>query len=317
MSDLLPATQTLECPTGPASPPVLETYPARQAALPGGLLVRRALPRAGRRLVGAWCFLDHYGPLAFDAGKPMDVAPHPHIGLQTVTWLFDGEVLHRDSLGSEQVIRPRQLNLMTAGRGIAHSEETPGHSSGRLHGIQLWLALPDAARHGTPRFEHVADLPACAVGRGRAVVLIGELAGARSPASAHSRVIGAELTAAGDGEIDLPLDPGFEHALLLIDGRAALADRILEPATLYYLGSGRSRLSLPAGAGARVMLLGGEPFGEPILMWWNFVARTPAEIITARDDWEQGRFTEVRGYAGDRIPAPALGGRLRSPESTA
>ena len=141
MSDLLPPADVLECPPGLASAPVLESYPARQAALPGGLIVRRALPRAARRLVGPWCFLDHYGPLAFGVGAPMNIGPHPHIGLQTVTWLIEGEALHRDSLGTERLIRPGQLNLMTAGSGISHSEETPTRNSGRLHGLQQFFPM--------------------------------------------------------------------------------------------------------------------------------------------------------------------------------
>jgi quercetin 2,3-dioxygenase len=316
MSDLLPSADVVDCPPAQALAPVLESYPAREAALPGGLVVRRALPRAGRRMVGPWCFLDHYGPLSFEAGKPMDIGPHPHIGLQTVTWLIEGEALHHDSLGHERLIKPGQLNLMTAGSGISHAEETPSRSSGRLHGVQLWVALPEARRHGRPAFDHYADLPVAAIDSVRAAVLMGELAGMRSPATAHSRMVGAEVVAHADGEARVPLDPRFEHALLLIDGRAALGERVLEPATLYYLGTGRDGLSLSARAGSRLMLLGGEPFGEHILMWWNFVARTADEIAQARNDWEQGsrRFGSVPAYAGGRIPAPPLSPRARPPQ---
>jgi redox-sensitive bicupin YhaK (pirin superfamily) len=314
MSDPIPSTHTVECQPGLASGPVLESYLSRQATLPGGLVVHRALPRAGRRLVGPWCFLDHYGPLAFGAGKPMDIGPHPHIGLQTVTWLIEGEALHRDSLGSEQMIRPGQLNLMTAGVGIAHSEETPGRHSGRLHGLQLWVALPDAQRHVAPRFDHYAQLPVAALGACQAVVLMGEFDGVGSPARAYSRIVGAEVVAAADDSVDLPLDPDFEHAIMPIDGHALLGDQVLAPATLYYLGTGRWAVPLTVRAGARLMLLGGEPFGERILMWWNFVARAPEEIAAARRDWEEGRrFGSVPAYAGERIPAPPL--TLRPPAS--
>lgn len=312
MSDLLPPADVLECPPGLASAPVLESYPARQAALPGGLIVRRALPRAARRLVGPWCFLDHYGPLAFGVGAPMNIGPHPHIGLQTVTWLIEGEALHRDSLGTERLIRPGQLNLMTAGSGISHSEETPTRNSGRLHGLQLWVALPDARRNGPPSFDHFAELPVTATGTGHAMVLIGELNGARSPAKAYSRMLGADVVASHDGDVALPLDPSFEHALLVIDGHVALGDRALEPSTLHYLGAGREAVTLTMRAGSRLALLGGEPFGERILMWWNFVGRTPEEIADARNDWEQGsRFGSVSGYVGERIPAPPLSPRFR------
>lgn len=310
MSDLMPSAEAIECPAGLASAPVLESYPAHQASLPGGLIVRRALPRAGRRLVGPWCFLDHYGPLAFGAGKPMNVGPHPHIGLQTVTWLIEGEALHHDSLGHERLIRPGQLNLMTAGSGISHSEETPSRNSGRLHGLQFWVALPESRRHGPPAFDHHAELPVVVRGSSRAVVLMGELDGVRSPATAYSNMVGADIVATGDDDVRVPLDPSFEHALMLVGGHVVLDDRALEPSTLYYLGTGRDEVTLAARAGARLALLGGEPFGERIVMWWNFVARSPEEIAQARNDWERGdRFGSVPAYAGDRIPAPPLAPR--------
>jgi quercetin 2,3-dioxygenase len=314
MSDLMPSPDALECSPDVAAAPLLEAYPPRQADLGGGLVVRRALPHRGRRLVGPWCFLDHYGPLAFDAGKPMDVAPHPHIGLQTVTWLIEGEALHRDSLGYERVIRPGQLNLMTAGRGIAHSEETPPRHSRRLHGLQLWVALPSAHRHVAPAFNHHGELPTATLGACRAIVLTGELAGVRSPAKTYSRLVGAELAAGRDGRTDVPLDRSFEHAIMLIEGGVALDGRALEPDTLYYLGTGREQVSLAVQAGGHLLLLGGEPFGERILMWWNFVARTPEEIAEARTDWEEHRrFGEVGTYVGGRIPAPPFDRRLQRP----
>src|SRR5262245_30923943 len=311
MSDLMPSADVLECEPGVGSKPVLESYPARQTTLPGNLSVCRALPRSARRLVGPWCFLDHYGLVAFGAEKPMAIGPHPHIGLQTVTWLLDGEVLHRDSLGNEQLIRPGQLNLMTAGSGIAHAEETPGRNSGRLHGVQLWVALPDARRHRAPTFEHYAALPAVALGSAQAVVFLGELSGTRSPAKAHSRMVGADILARNDGDVDVPLELAFEHALFLIEGDVALGARQLDPSTLYYLGTGRDGVTLTARKGSRLVLLGGEPFGERILMWWDFVARTPEESADARNDWERGnRFGPV-SHAGERIPAPPLSLRVQ------
>jgi quercetin 2,3-dioxygenase len=307
MSDLMPSAETIECPTGLALAPVLESYPAHQAALPGGLVVRRALPRSARRMVGPWCFLDHYGPLTFDAGKPMDIGPHPHIGLQTVTWLIEGEALHKDSLGTERLIRPGQLNLMTAGSGISHAEETPGRHSGRIHGLQFWVALPETRRHGAPAFDHYAELPVVVLGACRAVVLMGALDGVQSPARSYSPMIGADVVTIGDGAVRVPLDPRFEHAIMSVEGRVAIDDRGLEPSTLYYLGTGRHEVILAVTAESRLALLGGEPFGERILMWWNFVARTQEEIAQARRDWEQGdRFGSVPTYGGPRIPAPAL-----------
>jgi quercetin 2,3-dioxygenase len=236
----------------------------------------------------------------------MAIGPHPHIGLQTVTWLLEGEVLHRDSLGTEQLIRPGQLNLMTAGSGISHAEETPSRNSGRLHGLQLWVALPDARRLGAPSFDHYAELPVVALSSARAVVLMGELDGARSPARAYSRMVGADIIAGNDGDVNVPLAPAFEHALLPIKGNVALGARPLESATLYYLGTGRDGVTLTARKGTRLLLLGGEPFGERILMWWNFVGRTPEEIAEARNDWERGNRFGAVAHAGDRIPAPPL-----------
>ena len=315
MSNLLPSPEALSCEADAASTPSITAYPTRSADLGGGLVVRRALPQGGRRLVGPWCFLDRFGPLAFDAGKPMDVAPHPHIGLQTVTWLIEGEVLHKDSLGSEQLIRPGQLNLMTAGRGISHSEETPPRHSGALHGLQFCVALPDAHRQADPAFHHHRELPVMDQTAGRATVVIGALDGVGSPAQTYSSTLGVELAADRDGRIDLPLARGFEHALFPIQGHAGLGDTVLAPDTLYYLGTGRERLSLRVRAGARLMLLGGEPLGERVLMWWNFVARMPEEIAEARHDWEQAhpRFGVVSAYAGERLPAPPLTPRLRGP----
>ena len=282
--------------------PVIQSFPARRTHL-NQMEIRRALPVREHRLVGPWCFLDRYGPLTFGEGKPMDVAPHPHIGLQTVSWLLDGEVLHRDSLGSEQMIRPGELNLMTSGAGIAHSEETPRKSSGRLSGVQLWVALPDAARNSTAAFAHHASLPRVAFGDGEATVIIGELGAARSPAAAHSSMVGADIMTRGN--VTIPLRREFEHALFVLDGSATLEDQPLTPDILYYLTPGRSELALTGRA--RLLVLGGTPFGEPIVMWWNFVARTHEEIAAAREAWQRHEyFGEVRGYDGPRIEAPAL-----------
>ena len=233
----------------------------------------------------------------------MDVAPHPHIGLQTVSWLLDGEVRHDDSLGATGLARPGVLNLMTAGRGIAHSERTPHDQGGRLHGVQLWVALPDAHRNVEPAFEQHSDLPLVELPGGLATLFLGELAGERSPAAAFSPLVGAELRVGRT--LKLPLQPRFEHALLLLDGTTALAAAGLAPDILYYLPPGRSGLELRGAA--RLLLIGGAPFGETILMWWNFVARTPQEIAEAREDWEAGRrFGEVLACPERRIPAPPL-----------
>ena len=287
----------------------LELTQARNARV-GDMTVRRLLPLRLRRSVGAWCFVDHYGPMSVDGVTGMAVPPHPHIGLQTVTWLLSGNVLHRDSLGSEQMIRSGQLNLMTAGRGIAHAEESPAEHDPELHGVQLWVALPDAARHTEPAFEHHAELPFVRAGGFDITVLLGALAGglasAHSPATTFSDIIGAELRARWDVRASIPLAPPFEHVMFVADGTALAADTELRPGSLLYLAPGREDVLIAAAAGSRIMLLGGVPLGEPLLMWWNFVARTPEEIAAADADWREGRFGDVGAYDGEPLTAPPL-----------
>jgi quercetin 2,3-dioxygenase len=292
----------------------LEITAAREAQV-GDITVRRLLPLRLRRSVGAWCFIDHYGPQSVDGVTGMMVPPHPHIGLQTVTWLLAGNVLHRDSLGSEQMIRPGQLNLMTSGRGIAHAEESPADHDPVLHGVQLWVALPDASRHVEPAFEHHAELPATRLGGFLATVFMGELGGARSRASAFTPIVGAELTAAGaPARCALPLRPEFEHVLFAVAGRADANGVGLEPGHLLYIPAGRETATLEAPEGSCVLLLGGVPLGEQLLMWWNFVARTPEEIAAATASWGAGEFGAVGGYQGEPLRAPALDlARLRRP----
>jgi redox-sensitive bicupin YhaK (pirin superfamily) len=293
----------------PAGVELLEGTPVALGG-PRGLEVTRTLPSKHRRMVGAWCFLDAYGPQRLDGSPGMRVGPHPHIGLQTVSWLVAGEILHRDSLGSLQEIRPGQLNLMTAGRGISHSEETPASHSDVLQGVQLWVALPDADRDGPPSFTQHARLPVLRDGGLTATVLMGELAGAVSPAHCHTPLMGAELTLAAGSRVTVPLHPDFEYAVLVIDGAATVADVPVEPGPLLYLGAEHRALRLTAGPETRLMLLGGEPFTERIVMWWNFVARDHDEIVAARQAWEGraggGPFGRVRGYDGPDIPAPPM-----------
>ena len=290
----------------PAPAPKLEALPGRLSDL-NGLAIRRLLPRSQRRLVGPWCFLDAYGPLAFASGKPMDVAPHPHIGLQTVTWLFDGEVVHDDSLGSEAVLRPGGVNVMTAGSGITHAEQTPHDHTGRLNGVQLWVALTNAHRDRAAAFQHVNDVPGLPLSGGIAHVFAGSLGGAASSASHYSPIVGADLDLRPRGTVDLPLDPSFEHAVLVIRGDCALEGQRLDERVLYYLGTRRSEASFSSRDGGRLLLIGGPPFPETILMWWNFVARTPEEIADARADWEAHRhFGDVVAYHGPRLSAPSL-----------
>jgi redox-sensitive bicupin YhaK (pirin superfamily) len=273
----------------------------------GDIEVRRLLPLRHRRSVGAWCFVDHYGPMSVDGVAGMQVPPHPHIGLQTVTWLLDGNVLHRDSLGSEQMIQPGQLNLMTAGRGIAHAEESPREHDPRLHGVQLWLALPGSQRQVAPAFEHHPELPAAGLAGFKITVFAGSLAGVRSPATVFSPVVGAQVRAGRDTRGQLGLEPGYEHVIFMAAGTAEADGAALIPGTLLYLPTGRDQVTLAAAADAELFLLGGEPLDQPVVMWWNFVGTTPQDIIDAARDWGHGeRFGQVTGYHGPPLAAPPL-----------
>jgi quercetin 2,3-dioxygenase len=293
--------------------PTLEALPTHETTLGEGMSIRRALPNRLRRLVGAWTFLDHFGPISIAPdSKGMRVGPHPHIGLQTVSWLYAGEMLHRDCLGFKQVIRPGQLNLMTAGRGIAHSEESPQPHSPLLHGLQFWIALPDSMREMESAFEHHPELPVIEREGYRTTVVIGQGLGERSPARVHSPLTGMDVQFLDTGTRTLPLNPAFEHAILLTQGELDVAGTRMDLSTLYYLGSGRETLTLECRQPARAFLFGGVPLGEDVLLWWNFVARSTEEMQIARADWEahSPRFGEVQGYDGPRLTAPELTGRL-------
>ena len=291
-----------------AAEPVSELLFGREVVLgTRGMVVTRTLPNRDRRMIGAWCFVDQYGPEEFAGSSGMRLSPHPHTELQTVTWLLDGDVLHRDSLGNRQPIRPGQLNLMTAGRGISHAEESPPDRSPVLHGVQLWVALPDGERHVVPQFEHHATLPVLVDAGLTVTVLMGEVGGVASPARVYSPLVGAEAALGAGVDARLPLRPEFEYGVLAMSGAVDVDGVGLEPGPLLYLGSGRSDLSFRAEQPARVLLLGGEPFEEQIVMWWNFVARSHDEIVQAREDWASSdRFGTVVGYDGDALPAPPL-----------
>ncbi|MEV6182011.1 pirin family protein [Streptomyces sp. NPDC052015] len=274
------------------------------------MTVRRTLPQRTRSLIGAWCFADHYGPDDVADTGGMDVAPHPHTGLQTVSWLFSGEIEHRDSLGSHAFVRPGELNLMTGGHGISHSEvSTPGTTV--LHGVQLWVALPDEHRATARDFQHHAP-EAVRLAGAEIRVFLGTLAGSTSPVRTFTPLLGAELLLEPGAEITLSVDPAFEHGLLVDTGEIRLAGTALRPAELGYLEAGAARLTLAneSDGTARAVLLGGTPFEEEIVMWWNFIGRSHEDIARAREDWmaELGgpRFGEVRGYEGAPLPAPEL-----------
>jgi redox-sensitive bicupin YhaK (pirin superfamily) len=292
-----------------AEQPVHELLDGREVVLgTRGLVVTRTLPHRDRRMVGAWCFVDAYGPESLNGGPGMRVPPHPHTGLQTVSWLVEGHVLHRDSIGSVQLVRPGELGLMTAGRAIAHSEQSPAERPPVLHGVQLWVALPEAHRHIEPGFEHHAALPVLTEPGVAVKVIMGELSGTASPASTYTPIVGAEVTLDAGASMRLPVRDDFEYATVVLSGEAEIDGAALGRGPLLYLGMGRTALDVRAPARpARVLVLGGEPFAEKIVMWWNFVARSHEEIVRDRDDWMAGRrFGVVRGYDGDPLPAPPM-----------
>jgi redox-sensitive bicupin YhaK (pirin superfamily) len=254
--------------------------------------------------VGAWCFADQMGPVPVTEQQGVDIGPHPHMGLQTVTWLVAGEVLHRDSLGSEQVVRAGELNLMTAGGGVAHSEEHTGAYRGDLHGIQLWVAQPDRTRFGPAAFEHHAELPRVELDGAVITIVVGELAGATSPARRDTDHMGADLELRPPGG-SIPLRKECEYALVVVSGAVTVDGGAVVPGELAFLAAGRDECRLAVDAPARAMLLGGVPFPEPLLMWWNFVARDDAEVSAARRSWAAAdeRFGTVRSPL-ERIEAP-------------
>ncbi|MFD9872220.1 pirin family protein [Streptomyces niveus] len=304
--DLRPSLRECGGRAGVPGQPVRELLNPREANL-GATVVRRLLPNLGRRMVGAWCFVDHYGPDDIADEPGMQVPPHPHTGLQTVSWLHEGEILHRDSVGSVEVLRPRQLGLMTSGRAIAHSEQSAVPHPRLLHGAQLWVALPDAHRNTAPAFEHHVDLPVVTGPGLTATVVLGGLDGAVSPGTTYSPLVGADLALAEGADVRLPLEPDFEYAVLTMSGATEVDGVRLDPGSMLYLGSGRTELPLRALSDSGLLLIGGEPFEEEIVMWWNFIGRSHEEIESARKDWmESTRFGAVTGYDGARLPAPEL-----------
>lgn len=315
MNDPAAESEPLLCAGAPSAEPVIEALPVHASIVGDDMAVRRALPNKLRRRVGAWTFLDHYGPVTLaEKSRGMRVGPHPHIGLQTVSWLYAGEVLHRDSLGFKQLIRPGQLNLMTAGNGISHSEETPCPHAPDIHGLQFWIALPETRRHGEPVFDHYPQLPVMQRDGMRLTLVVGAGLGERSPARVYSPLTAFDVELGDSGTHMLPLDPGFEHAMLVIGGELSVEGKAMKLSALYYLGCGRERITLANDKPARAFLLGGVPFGEDVLLWWNFAARNTVEMAAARADWEThaARFGEVRGYDGPRLTAPELGTRLKT-----
>jgi quercetin 2,3-dioxygenase len=299
-----------------AAPVALEVLEPRDVPLggPRAMGVRRTLPQRKRSLIGAWCFVDHYGPDDVAATGGMVVPPHPHTGLQTVSWLFAGVVDHRDSVGSHALVRPGELNLMTAGRGIQHSEVSTPQTT-MLHGAQLWVALPEATRNAAPAFEHFVPTPV-RFGEATVMVFLGSLIGQTSTATAFTPLVGAQIDLPAGASVDLPIDPGFEHGVLVDSGELRVQSEPVAVAHLGYLAPGQSTLRLEAGeTPVRALLIGGTPLGERIVMWWNFIGRSHEEIVQFRTEWQDqvierarsdGRFGAVSGYDGRPLPAPEM-----------
>jgi redox-sensitive bicupin YhaK (pirin superfamily) len=306
--DRRPAAQQLGGLQATSAGPALDLLPGKEVLLGESTRVRRLLPTLGRRMVGAWAFVDHYGPDDISAGSGMQVAPHPHTGLQTVSWLLEGEVHHRDSLGSDVRFGPGELALMTAGHGIAHSEQSPATHPRFLHGAQLWVVLPDEARDTAPAFEHHPTLPGFTSDGLTTTVLMGSFGGATSPGTAHTPLVGVDLDLVAGADVEVPLEPDFEYGLLASSGSVSVEGAPLERGSMLYLGTARRSVRLRAEEASRLLLLGGEPFEEQIVMWWNFVGRSGEEIADYAEQWnaEDARFGAVVGYDGARLEAPPL-----------
>ncbi|ENV52501.1 pirin family protein [Acinetobacter junii] len=292
---------------------LLQEFTIRSATIGKGTVIKRALPSRHKRLVGAWCFLDHAGPVSFPAGDGLDVGPHPHIGLQTFTWMIEGTMMHTDSLGSKQLIRPKQVNLMTAGRGISHTEVAPDTET-QMHAAQLWIALPDNKRNMEPNFEHYPELPVVVKDQVEFTVLVGDFLNTLSPVQVHTPLVGVDLTAQADTKTRIPLNPAFEYAFMALDGTARVNGHELTADNMVVLETGLTEIEVEIKSGNRVLLIGGEPFESPILLWWNFVGRTMEDLQQAREDWinHDARFGEIPDYQGKRLEAPTLPDQMRA-----
>ena len=271
----------------------------------GGFTVRRVVPQAECRMVGPFVFVDQFGPAQLDLGTGMDVRPHPHINLATVTWLFEGAIDHRDSLGTFSTIHPGTVNLMTAGTGIVHSERSPAserEAGPNLYGMQTWLALPDGMEEIDPAFEAVSDLPVIEDTCVSARVIMGSLWGRRAATTCHAQTIYAEINLGPAGSIPLDAEAD-ERAVMLVGGEASIDGQSLVPYELNVLKPGE-RMTLSSDRGGKIMLLGGEAFSSHRYVYWNFVSSSRDRIEQAKEDWRTGRFPLVPGDEAEFIPLP-------------
>ena len=291
----------------------IQEFPLRSAEIGQGTVIKRALPSRYKRMIGAWCFLDHAGPVHFPQGDGLDVGPHPHIGLQTFTWMIDGTMMHTDSLGTQQLIRPKQVNLMTAGYGISHTEVAPDTET-QMHAAQLWIALPDDKINMAPQFDHYPELPVVSQDGIEFTVLVGEFLATKSPVQVHTELLGVDLQANESTTTQLVLNPKYEYGFMALEGTATINGHELNDDNMVILEPGLSQVKVDIHAGRRILLLGGEPFESPILLWWNFVGRTQEELNTAREQWinHDERFGSIPDYEGPRLEAPAFPEKMRA-----
>ncbi len=270
-----------------------------------GVEVRRNIPHAKLKTIGAWCFVDHFGPT--DQTDGMVVAKHPHTGLQTVTWLLEGQAEHRDSIGTIQQILPGQVNIMTAGQGISHSELSQSGPK-RLHAVQLWVALPEAHRNTNPAFEHRADLPEFDLNGSKIKLFAGDFDGFSSQTTVFSPIVGLELDMPAASTVSLPLRRDFEYGILLAKGSATVNGVLVNENELLYIEVGHEQLEIVSTEPVIAIVIGGTPFEEKIVMWWNFIGRSQKDITEAREQWNarDSRFGDFEDQIGGWIPAPEL-----------
>jgi len=269
-----------------------------------GVNISRTLPHRELRKIGAWVFLDSYGPTQTPGA--MQIAAHPHTGLQTVTWLFSGSILHHDSLGTRSLIQSRELNLMTSGFGIAHSEISIDEDEA-LHGVQLWIALPEDRRNGPAEFAHHVQLPRIDLKGALITLFVGEILGERSTAKTFSPLVGAQIDLE-PGKIDLPVNVGWEHGVLVARGNIEIDEKQIRKDELLFIPPGQEKITIGGAERATLLLIGGAPFTEKFIMWWNFLGRSHEEVVEMRKQWEEesSRFPGFTDSMGERLPAPEM-----------
>ena len=289
----------------------LEITVLNSSELSPGFQIQRALPQRGLRRVGAWAFLDHIGPVELSPTLGMHVHSHPHIGLSTFTWMISGQIQHHDSLGHNLAIQPGQVNLMTAGNGIAHTEVSIGES-GCLHAAQLWIALPKEVKDMPAEFTNYPELPRITNTHLTETVLIGQWQDCISPVTAHTPIVGVDLEAHGDYAQSFELNPEFEYGFLPMIGDLSINGSLVKTGEFAYLPQGEDSVHLAASMGSRALLIGGEPLDEELILWWNLIARSQAEIEQARDDWEaqSERYGELTQLGDGWLHAPEIANKL-------